>query len=72
MNEKTFPIRYFFSFQVPVEFLETVFSPTILLIGDRTNFVQEEPLDLQFFLMILAICVVEDVSIRLDILTLEF
>ena len=36
------------------------------------NFVQEVPQDVQCLPMILAICVVEDVSIYLDILTLEF
>ena len=36
----------------------------------RKNFVQEEPLDLQCLTKIWA--VVEDVSIHLDILTLEF
>ena len=31
------------------------------------NFVQEEPRDLQCLTMIKAICVVDDVSIRLDL-----
>ena len=40
--------------------------------GDHTDFVQEEPQDLQCSTRILATCVVEDVSKYLDILTLEF
>ena len=40
--------------------------------GDHLNVVQEVPQDLQYLPRISAICVVEDVSIRLDILTLEF
>ena len=39
---------------------------------DRTTFVQELPQDLQIFPMVLAICVVEDVSKHLDILISEF
>ena len=37
----------------------------------RTDIVREEPLDLQCFTMIRAMCVVEDVSIDLDTLTWE-
>ena len=37
--------------------------------GDHTDFAQEEPQDLQCLTMILATCVVEDVSICLDIPT---
>ena len=40
--------------------------------GDHTNFAQEEPQDLQCLTMHLATCVVEDVSVYLDILTSEF
>ena len=40
--------------------------------GDDTNFVHEEPDDLQCLTMIWATCVVEDVSKNLDILALEF
>ena len=39
---------------------------------DRASFVQEVPRDLQCCPMILAICVVEDVSKNLDILIWEF
>ena len=47
--------------------------PTIVMPkDDRTDFVQEEQLDLPYWTMILAPCVVEGVSIYLDILTLEF
>ena len=40
--------------------------------GIRTGFVREEPLDLQCLTKISATYAVEDVSIRLDILTSEF
>ena len=39
--------------------------------GVRTNFVREEPLDLRCLTIIRAICVVEDVSMYLETLTLE-
>ena len=58
--------------QVPTELFRLV-SPAISgLVGDRTDFVHEEPLDLQCLPTSLAICVVEDVSIHLDNLTLQF
>ena len=38
----------------------------------RTSFVREEPLGLRCLTKVLATCVVEDVSIHLDIQTLEF
>ena len=41
-------------------------------VGVHTNFVQEEPLDLQYLTMILTIYVMEDVSINLGVLTSEF
>ena len=42
--------------------------PTIVVPNDdRTDFVQEEPLGLPYWTMILAICVVADESIFLDI-----
>ena len=40
---------------------------TIQLMGDQKSFVQEVPRDLQCFHMILATCVVEDVSRHLNI-----
>ena len=50
----------------------TVFPTKIEQVDVRLNFVQEEPMDLQCLTMILVICVENDVSIFLDILTLEF
>ena len=55
------------------DLLQTVFPTRVLQVGVRTIFVQEEPRDLQCWTtMILAICVVEDVPIHLDIQTLAF
>ena len=62
----TFPI------QVPTELCQNVFPSKGLQVGDHVDFFQEEPLDLQCVTMILATCVEVDVSIYLDILTLEF
>ena len=53
-NSALFPI------QVPLKHHPTV-SPAQVAV--RTNFVQEVPLDLQCLTMILATCVVEDVSL---------
>ena len=55
---------------VPMELFQ-IFFPTIGQVGDQTDFVQEEQLGLQCLIVSLAICVVEDVSINPDILTLE-
>ena len=52
--------------------LRIVFPITIQPMGDHINFFQDVPRDLQCLPMSLAICVVEDISKRLDILTLEF
>ena len=71
-ERKDVPKAALFSIQVPTELPRTVFPTRDQQIDVRINFVQEEPLDLQCLTMILAICVVEDVSIYLDILTLEF
>ena len=71
-SKKTFPSRYFFPIQVPIEFLRTVFPTAIWLMDDRTSFVQEVPHDLHCLTMISAICVVEDVSKHLHIPTEEF
>ena len=49
--------------------LSQIAFPTIVLPkDDRTDFVQEERLDLPYWTMIWAICVVVDVSKHLDIL----
>ena len=58
--------------QVPIELPRIVFPTTILPMGVHIIFVQEVPQDLQCLHRISAICVVEDVSIRPDILTQEF
>ena len=54
---------------VSIGFSQIAFPTTVLPKDDRTDFAQEERLDLQCLTMFSATCVVEDVSIRLDILT---
>ena len=66
------PSSELFPIQVPKTLFQIVFPTVIRQVGDRTDFVQEEPLDLQCLTMIWATCVVEDVSIHLDILTSDF
>ena len=58
--------------QAPTELPRTVFPTRSLYMGDRMNFVQEEPLDLQCQNMFLAIYIVGDVSKNQDTLTSEF
>ena len=72
MNQQAFPIRYFSYTSFPFKLSRTVFPTRGQHVGVRTDVVPEEPLGLQCKTMILATCVVEDVSIYLDILTLEF
>ena len=72
MNNKTFPIRYFFSIQVPVGFSQIAFPIRHQQVGWHSNFAQEEPLGLRCLTNILATCVVENVSTYLDILALDF
>ena len=55
-----------------IGFSQIAFPITVLPKDDRTDFAQEERLDLPYWTMILAICVVVDGSIFLDILSLEF
>ena len=55
--------------QVLIKLLRTVFPTRGQQVDVLTNVVQEEPLDHQYLTMIWAICVVEVVSIYLDILT---
>ena len=58
---------------VPSKIHWTIVFPTRgLRVGVRTKFVQEEPLGLRCWTKILATCVVEEVPIYVDILTLEF
>ena len=54
-----------------MKLLRNVFPVTIRLMGDHVYFVQEVLRNLQCLPMIWAIYVVKDVSIRLNILTLE-
>ena len=72
MNKQTFPIWYFVPIQVPIELLRTVFPTKSQQLCVRTGFVRQEPLGLRCLTKRLAICVVEDASKHLDILTLEF
>ena len=57
--------------EVPTELSQTVFPTVGQQEGVRTNFVQEVPRDLQGLTISVAIHVVEDLSIKMDILTLE-
>ena len=70
MNKQAFPIWNYFPIQVPIELPRTVSPTTVRLMDDRTNFVQEEPLVLQYWSMIWATCVSVDVSKNQIILTL--
>ena len=72
MNKQTFPNSLLLPIQARAELPRTVFPKEVPQVGVRINFVQEVPLDLKCLTMIWAICVVESVSINLDILTLEF
>ena len=71
-EQKDIPNPVRFPIQIPIELPRIVFFTIDEQMGVRTNFVQEIPPDLQCLTMISVICVVVDVSIRLDILTLEF
>ena len=62
------PNSVLFPIQVPVEPLSTRSRQ----VGVRTDFVRGQQLGLRCFTKIWAICVVEDVSKRLDTLNLEF
>ena len=57
---------------VLIGFSQIAFPIIVLPKDDHTDFVQEERLDLPYWTMILAICVVVDESICLDIPILEF
>ena len=66
-NRQTFPTRYFLPPKhVPTDLPRSVSRTRDQRVGVRTDFVQQEPLDLQCLTMIWATCVVEDVSINLD------
>ena len=57
---------------VPIEFLKLSFTRIVLPKGDRTDSFQEEQLDLPYWTMILAICVMVDESKCLDTPILDF
>ena len=63
---------FFFIIQVWIKLLDIIVLTTVLLKHDHTDSAREEQLDLPYLIMISVICVLEDVSIRLDILTSEF
>ena len=58
--------------RISIGFSQIAFPITVLPKDDQINFVQEEQLGLPYWIMILAICVVEDESKCLDIPILEF
>ena len=71
MNKETFPIWNFPS-HVSIGFSQIAFYTIVLLKDDRKDFVQEEQLDLPYWTMILAICVVVDESKCVDTPILKF
>ena len=56
---------------VLIEFTRIAFPVIVLLRDEGTDFAQEERLDLPYWTVSLAICVVAGISKYLDILTLE-
>ena len=52
MTKQTFPISVFFPIQFPTELLRIAFPTGGQQVDVRSNFVQEEPLDLQWLTMI--------------------
>ena len=72
MNKQTLPSWYFFTIQDPRTCLRTVFPTRDQQLDVRMDFVREVPQGLRCLPKMSAICVVEDVSICLDILTFEF
>ena len=71
-KKKQLPVEGYSPIQVLMKLVRIVSPTAIRLMDDRTSFVQEVPQDLQFCVMILAICVAEDVSKHLDIPIWEF
>ena len=71
-EQKDIPNSVLLPIQAQAELPRTIFPTRDQQVGVRMNFVQEEPLDLQCWSMILAMYVVEDVSRYLDIPILEF
>ena len=72
MNKETFPIWNFSPSHVSIGCSQIAFPTIVLPKDDRTDFAQEERLGLQYWTMILAICVVVDESKCLDTPILEF
>ena len=70
--ETSSPNLELFPNRVPIELSRIAIPMISLPEDDRTDFAQEERLDLPYWTMMLAICVLVDESICLDILTLEF
>ena len=72
MNKIDIPNSVHFPIRVSTELPRTASPTRSQQVGVRTNFVQEEQLDLQCLTMIWAIGVVEDVSKHVDIQFEEF
>ena len=72
MYKETFPIWKLSRNRIAIGFSQIAFHITVLPKDDHTDFVQEEQLDLPYWTMILAICVVVDESKCLVIPILEF
>ena len=71
MNKETFPIWNFLH-RAAIGSSQVAFPITVLPKDDRTDSAQEEQLDLQYWTMILTICVMVDESKRLHIPIWEF
>ena len=71
-EQKDLPSLVLFSHPSFYQLLQFAVLTTVLPKDDQTNSFQEEPLILPNWTLISAICVLEGVSIRLVILTLEF
>ena len=70
--QRDIPNLEFSPIHVSIGLSQIAFLIIVLLKDDHTDFVQEERLGLPYWTMILAICVVVDDSICLDIAILEF
>ena len=70
--QRDIPNLEFSPSHVSIGFCQIAFPIIVLPKDDRTDFFQEERLDLPYWTIILAICVMVDVSKYLDIQTVEF
>ena len=70
--QRDIPNLEFSPIHVSIGLSQIAVPTTVLLKDDRTDSFQEERLGLPYWTMILAICVVEDVSVYLDMLIWEF